>query len=406
MHIKTDKIMKWIFLLNICFSQVNSFIFPVFSSILVAGRPISIYLYYFVWAVCVLLLITKAIKKPISIWEFLLLTGCIYTFTITAFYKRPLGNVLIDSGSFLVPLLIYESISRYKISYKEILYTLFVTSAICGVISLFVATGIIETNIWAADGDYVRSAGLVDGTCGVAGLVCSMVVLSNKRENYSFTLAIMGLIGAVLTIVFGFSRLRIIICVLLLAIFFLMNQQDSKQRKIVGRKYLFFSVVTIVIAIYLVVNPEPINRIGQMLSKRFQTLGEDGSSQVRMNEVAVHFDILWKSFGLGNGWGFLYLYSVMGESLFTHIVYSGMLMHMGLIFGTAYIIYMGKLLRDAVREYRVIQCVENQINLLEIIMIILIGFGGGGIIQSGALFVTALVYAKRNEKYSPMSKIS
>lgn len=405
MHIKAAKIMKWIFLLNICLSQVEFSVLPVISSILIAGRPISFYLHYFVWAVSLLLLVVKAIRKPISIWEFLLLTGCVYTYTITVFYQRPLGKVLTESGQFLVPLLIFEYISAYKISYKEMLYTLFVTSAVCGVISLLVATGTIETDIWAAEGDYIRSAGVVDGTCGVACFVASIVVLSNKRENYSLALAIIGLVGSILTIVFGFSRLRIIICVVLLAIFFFMNQQDSKQKKTVGRKYLFFTLIMIGSAIYLAIDPEPINRIGQMLTKRFETLGQDGSSQVRINEVAVHLDILWKSFGMGHGWGFRHLYAVGDSVLFPHIVYSGILMHMGLIFGTAYILYLGKILRDATREYLAIQCIENQINLLELILVILVGFGGGGITQSGAWLIMALVYAKRNEK-RPLREIS
>lgn len=398
MHIKTAKIMKWIFLLNICLSQIDLSVLPVASSISIAGRPISVYLHYFVWAVSLMLLAVKAIRKPISIWEFLLLTGCVYTYAITAFYQRPLDKVLMESGQFLIPLLIFEYISQYKISYKEVLYTLFVTSAVCGLTSLLVATGAIETDIWSAEGNYIRSAGVVDGTCGVAGLIASMVVLSNKRENYSFALAMIGLVGSVLTIVFGFSRLRIIICVVLLAFFFFMNQQDSKQKKTVARKYLTFALLTIGIAIYLAIDPEPINRIGQMLSKRFETLGQDGSSQIRMNEVSVHLDILRKSFGMGYGWGFRHLYSVGDSTLFPHIVYSGILMHMGLIFGTAYIIYMGKILRDATREYRAIPCVENQINLLELILLILVGFGGGGITQSGARFIMVLVYAKRNVK--------
>ena len=322
----------------------------------------------------------------------------LFSYIESFMFGRPLNQILLESGSFFVPLLIYEYISYYDIKIKNILYTLFVTCAICGILSVLVATRVIETNTWAAEGDFVRSAGFVDGTCGVAGFFASISILGNKKSEYSRVLSFIGLVGSILTLVLGFSRLRIIILLLGLVVYVFMRQKDGQGNNTTSRKYIVLGALFIVLLLYIASHKDIFEIIERMFLTRFGNLGEDSSSTFRTDEMKMHFHLLKESWGLGYGWGFRNQYFIGQTEIFVHMVYSGVLMHLGIIFGTLYNLYFLKIFRDSFCAWRKKKSIERQIGFLEILVLLFVGFGGGGITQGGALFIMAIHFANNNLK--------
>ena len=394
-----------VLLVDLMFEQVTVSIIPIFSRFSILGRPFSLYLHYFIWFISLILFAKKCVSEKITIWEIIFLFAIIFTYTLSFFEARDTSLIIEESGQFFFPLFLYYYIFYSRISYKSILYGLIITVVFCGILSLLIGTRVIETNIWAAKDDYVRSAGFVDGTCGLVGFMTSLILLSNKNCEYSTVLSIAGLIGSSLVILFGFSRLRVMILIVCITLFIVMRQSTNGGKKQSSRKYFVFFISTVIILLLIQRGQNVFDTFERMFLNRFNRIGSDSGTSFRIDEMKTHLDLFAQTYGAGIGWGLRSTLLIGTNTVRAHIVYSAILMHFGIFFGGAYILFLIKLLIDAIKQYMKSMSTENQIEIIICIILILSGFGGGGITQEGALYIMSMIFARKVRLNAELSKI-
>ncbi len=386
------KIINLIMILFLFFVHFSSI--PVINPI-VGEKNISVYLGYCIVIIAFVLLLKKILKNygKIKVAEFMLITGLIFTVQLGAISGGSFATIWNEVYPFLVPLILYYPIKYTKINQKTLLYFLEITCVIGGIVSLLIANRIIEVDKWAAIDDYVRVAGFVDGTLGTVGFCCSLIMLINPEKKYSRLLGFLGLIGSSMIVLFGLSRLRfvIVLCVCLVIMIIRKPNRSNFAGKITA-----VMLVSGLIGLVFYLFPNLIHTLTRMMGGRFDNLGTDGNTLVRIEEMRTHMEQLLYSWGMGTGWGVRYkMYKV-----FVHNVYTGLLMHCGIIFGSYYIYYIFGLLIKKYKDMKVEKKFfsENMIGFVVMLIIILTGFGGAGITQTGAWYGMALVYALEDKE--------
>lgn len=396
LKIKKNFIPRILLYIVLIYSQMSSL--PLKYNVSVFGRPLYLYFYYLIAVISIFIYLGKLINKKTTAWENFFFIGVLYSYLISlVIYQRPLASIVADSITFIFPFALYEYIERYKITFKSTIYCLSLSCLVCGILSFLVANQIISTQIWTSTTAYVRSANFIDGTCGVIGLLTCICILSNKREEYSNLLIIPGLLGAISTIIFGFSRLRIIVVAFCLCVYVFLQQRDSQGKKSNFKKVVFLLIICACAIYFVYKNQEMVNNILGMTTERFKTIGTDENSLQRIIEAKEHFNILIKTMFMGYGWGFTSEYIVGGNRVYHHLIYSGIYMYVGLIFGTGFNVYHVKMFKDSIRQYKLNQGVNSQIVLLTCVAVLLLGFGGAGITQSGGMFFITLFYSYERE---------
>ena len=362
---------------------------------LIAGRNISVYLGYLVVVASFFLFLDKIVQNNgrFKIDECFFVLGILFTLLMSILSGSSFDGIWNEMFAFLVPILLVYPIKYSQIKQSTLLNVLFVASLTGGILSLLIAIKVIDVDKWTAVGDLVRTAGFIDGTLGVIGFCCAIVYLINAENKFSLIAALIGLVGAGMIVAFGLSRLRIAI---LIGVFFVVLL-TKKPNKDIRRKINLVLIIVLIISFIIYMFPDVVNTVLRMIDTRFSAIGTDDNTSYRVREMKIHLQKLVQSFGLGTGWG---VRDSM-EEVFVHNVYTGLLMHCGLIFGSYYIYY---LLKQGIRSYKGIhvenkdQYCANMLSFVAMMVVIFSGFGGAGITQPGAWFALAIVYSKGENK--------
>ena len=377
-----------IVVLFLFFSQFTgvSWVNPV-----VAGKNISVYIGYVVVLLSIVLLFCKTLKS-IKFDEVMLIMGTFFTVLISIVARNGINNIWNEIYPFIVPLLLYYPIKYSGIKQNTLLNCLLISSFAGAAVSFLISMKIISVETWAAKNDFVRSAGFVDGTLGVVAFCCSLILLTRPKSKIQGVLAFLGLIASSMIIMFGFSRLRVAIAFVML--FIIVFTKVSSKGGIFGRLNLIF-IVFVLAVIVLFAFPNIIDTVWRMINMRFSNLGTDGNTSYRVRETLVHIENIVSTMGFGTGWGIRH----QMENVFVHNMYSGVVMHCGIVFGFYYIYF---LIKTAFNAYKGIKkkddsVMENTFALIIMLVILCAGFGGAGVTQAGAWFGMAIVYS-REEK--------
>lgn len=360
---------------------------------LISEKNISVYLGYIIVGISFILLLKKLFdfRGKITIAEFMLITGLFFTVELGAISGGSATTIWNEMYPFLVPLIIYYPIKHTKIKQNTILNFLFITCITGGIVAFLIANRVIEVDKWAAVDDYVRVAGFIDGTLGTVGFCCALTTLLNP-EGKGKLLAILGLIGSLMIVLFGLSRLRlvIIICTFIVIMIIRKPKRSNFMEKI-GIVLLLGAIF--VLAYY--VFPDAVDKISRMLNTRFSNLGVDESSTYRVDEMNIHMEQLLATWGMGTGWGMRFKFGI-----FVHNVYTGLLMHCGIIYGSYYIYYLLRLLIKFYKNTKEQNNLfyENLLVFTAMFVVILTGFGGAGITQTGAWYAMALVHSMEEKE--------
>lgn len=362
--------------------------------------PISFYLRFLLFGVCFLLMFAKiATSRRVSPRDLIILVGIAFSWLYSLALGASVARIIGESFNFILPLIVAAVVTYCNVSVRKLLQVLFITCFVGGILSLLIATKVIAVDIWSHEFGLVRTAVVIDGTLGLVGIVAAICCIGNRELAPSRLLWAMGLVGSMAIILFGLSRLRFITLFLFLIIYVIENMVSKKN---FVKSFRVVAVLVGAIALFTMLKPDILSYLYDTMSERFLALGNDGSSQVRSEEWRLHLQLLWDSYGFGQGWGIGKNFSLHegGSALYVHNVYSGLLMHLGLVFGGLYIGYLLSLFFNAARQY-IRQSERRSLNGLvvyELFALILLGFGAAGITQAGAMFVMCIVYASQNEE--------
>lgn len=164
---------------------------------------------------------------------------------------------------------------------------------IAGIVSLLIYYGIIDSTL-----NYRLSITIVDNTIGLLGLAVSLYsIVTRSNRLFSWLSAIM----AIIVLLTGQSRARVVLglCIAMLTIFY--SVLVKKRGKF--QSFVVVICVLTIAYIFISINIDTINDyLGFMLGK-FESIGTDGSSIYRFEEMKIHIELFLENplFGIGCG---------------------------------------------------------------------------------------------------------
>lgn len=380
--------LKWLGF-YVLFSQIFKADIPILGWTIL-GYSIKYLLYYsFIFGVTIFWWLAVLKKREASIQEIVIMTLESGTFITGILWGWPLKDVVLEFVRLLMPVFIYQWIELIEIEKKEYFYLFIYTNIVAGLISVLVAFRIIDTNIWAAEGDYVRSAGAVDSTICIGGVILSLVLLyvypdDNKKRQL---LLLINLISSILTAVFSQSRTRIVIILALFIIVFFYNI-FNKQSKGGSLRFLILLILAFVAAVILF--PEELASISRQIIGRFSNLSnQDINISVRDEEMMQQIECFKTSPIIGLGCGAI----AQHEHMYYHNLYTTFLMIGGLMFGGAYILwYFSYLIKAFVHLIKGRNLSDALVSFLFMITLTILGYTNAGIIQSGGYLMMVFIF--------------
>lgn len=382
----------------------------------VLGRPLSIYLLYFLCMIGFVILAARILLTHQGVWkdiwhgnadakslmqseefvqDVLIFIGVTFSWVVSLLAVRSISRILTESVWFVFPLLLMSVVRYCQLSRQQVIRVLLFTAIIGGIVSLLIATRVLSSTVWAPKDGLVRSAGAVDGTLGLAGAIAAISWLRGPRRSIDVILAMLGLVGSLSILLFGLSRLRIVIFLLILFIYLalLFFKDKSSRRHVI----LILASLSILLLLLLFAFPDVMEKLMSSILGRLAKLGADNNTTIRLEEMRIHWRLLWDTYGIGQFWGIRQNFLVQGQELFVHNALTGILMHGGLVWGGLYIYFLLHLFYQAlcksVRfEFR---GDDNLMLTLLLLALLLVSLGGGGITQTGALYIMCIVYTKK-----------
>ena len=383
---------RWLKLFGyvVIISQLFSINIPILST-LVAGYSVKYILYYlFILIVNIIWFSKKFLKKRVNIKAFIVGIMIISPFLIGVIMGWSLGNIIIEAVLFIMPVTVYQWVDLVDIDSHEIVCVFSWVSIVAGIISILVAFRIIQTDIWAAQGDFVRAAGAIDSTLGIGGVALALILLYVYPENYKGKMRffLIGmLISSVVILIFSQSRTRIVLMLVIVLGVIIYNFFNGRS-KLGTLKLILMIALGIIVATSLF--PQVFNQIMEQVATRFNSVGAtDVNIVARSNESALQLKAFLSSPILGLGWGCRVQYSDM----YVHNIYTSLLMYGGLLFGTMYIIWLLSFLFRAMSQVVRRQNLQwSVISVCMMVLLIVLGFANGGIVQSGGYFMAIIPF--------------
>lgn len=394
------QVLKWLGYVVLA-SQIFTLSIPLLDMTL-RGYTLKYLLFYLmIFAVGVLWVVKKVRHNTVRISDLFLLALLVGPFVVGMVLRWPVRTILLEGIHMMMPIVIYQWVDLVDIKKEN--YTRFfawVTIA-AGIVSVLVALGFISTGIWTPEGNYVRSAGAVDSTIGVAAFCMAAVQLyiyppENKKRKLLLTAM---LLAAVATTVFSQSRTRIVLLAGLAAIVVLLSLFSEKSKRGTVRFLIFAAIITVVV---LRVFPDVVEQILSQVSARFQqTSSEELNVSYRQQEFATQMRMFAESPIVGKGWGSRSAFADM----YFHNIYSTLLMQGGLVFGGGYIIWIVSFLFRAVRNwYKKADTGSSVICTLLMVALIILGFTNGGMMQSSGYLAMAYLYIDEKQRRSAVAE--
>lgn len=388
---KKNGILNIVGYIVIC-SQIFAVRIPILDT-LIAGYSLKYMLFYFFMiGVISKWIIRMIVQKQIKLIDIFIQVFLFLPFFMGIVHGWGIEKILLESILFVMPVAIYAwcQISDLK---KETYITIFLSTVIVGaVISVLVALRIVETNIWAAEGQLVRAAGAVDSTIFLGGLIMSytkLFIFSDKKNKRNFL--IISLIASIVGILFSQSRSRIAMAIMFVGIAILYNLFNKKS------KFGNFKVIVLVViaSIFITIfEPRVFEQIINQVQSRFQTFN-DVNIIYRNDEASLQIQEFLKHPFLGLGWGSRSQY----DGMYVHNVYSAILMQGGLVGFCCFLIWMLRMLRRNIASIikSSITC-EKAICFVFWALLMVLNCTNAGIVLCGGYFM--LMYVFLCDKYN------
>lgn len=386
---------------------------PIIDTISIAGYTLRYFIFYaFIYTMPVFALFSLSSKKmALSKRFFYVFFFVVFSLIATISAPGSFSQKTAEAVLFITPMVLCCVAEDTDCSRKACIDWLLITNIAAGIVSFLVATRIIDVDIWAADGELVRTAGAINSTLGVGGFVATLVLLfvddeSDKKDKKLSRTAfeIAGFIGSILVILFSLSRTRIVIMFALCVAVFIYNLIVKGTVK--GNFKLL--VLLIVIAFFIFkMFPDITRLLVDAIQGRYTTVGNDENIDFRVSEMQKQLEMFKESPIIGKGWGIRSEIYVMSDKMYIHNIFTSLLMHTG-IAGTVlylcwYFSYFIELMKGyAVKKFRR----EVFIGILFFVTLTVLGFTNSGVTQSGGYFmifyIALLVRDLGKEKAPPL----
>lgn len=367
--------------------QIFTFQIPFFNTPFL-GRDINTYLLYMLIVSSLTLWTIKTIlNNKVSLRDLCLLIYMTISIIVTLIFSWSMNDILSDAILFMMPVVVYAWYNICKPNLNTYLNVILIASILSGILSVLIALGIINVDIWAAEGNLVRVAGAISSTFGVGSFIITMCLLfltDNTWSTKKRCLLYVSLVGSIVTVLFSFSRTRWVICaVVALLVFWLSLKNANKTRFGFVRILLFISLF---VAITVVYNPDIVDKIFAQMMIRFDNLqANDHSVTYRFEESSAQFEIFKSNFILGSGWGILSY-----NDMYIHNLYVSLPAQSG-IFSLCYFVWLFSYITNVVStKYKFTAYITTSL-LIQIVLIIL-NATNGGIVVSGGYFLLIYVF--------------
>ena len=395
--------MKKLYLIFGCIviaSQLITMEIPILSSIL-WGFSIKYLLYYFFVGITVAVWICGLIaKKSAPVYEWLFIPFMLLPTVIGLLNGIGFMAVFADFSLYCMPIVVYMWAKAVKPDVRSCMIFFLAMNIFAAILSVFVSAGLLTSNIWAAEGQLIRTAGAIDSTLSMGGVTLCLVLLftrEGEQRKINKVFLYISLAASLLASLLAQSRTRIVlilICALLVCIF---NIYDKKFTKTVK---LAVGVIAIAIIAYFAFS-EYIDRIFEQIFERFEGAGiggnADGNVTARQKEQSAQLKAFLESPVLGHGYGIRENYSGM----YVHNIYTSLLMQTGAVGFLIYIFWLFSMMIPSVK--RVLKRSHSTYDVVVMFfatVLVVLGFTNASVFQSGGYFMLLIMFVierKKNE---------
>ena len=370
--------------------QIFTFKMPIFSAS-IGGYNLDVLLFFSFIGISLFIFVfdclmsRKVRPRDIGLLLYVLFSalGTIVNWTNT-------NAFLTDASLFLMPIAVYVWVQKTNIKPATYVKILAVASVGAAIVSILVSIGVMDVGIWAADGDLVRVAGVVNSTFGVCGMIVASVLIfnSNKTEHgVNLLLLYVTLICGFIIVFLSFSRTRWVLCAGIFFLIFLSSfGKKAKQNNFGALRIICFVIIALFVMAFFA--PEFFGKLFEQMLERFDNISSgDDSILYRGEEAGRQFDLFLTNPVFGVGWG-----KLTSNDIYVHAVYPGLLAQSGL-FALCYLAwYFSPLL--FVLQYRKIRgnSAYVQTSLLLQFSLFILNFTNAGFVVSGGYFMLAGVF--------------
>lgn len=370
-------------------SQIFSIRIPLLSNI-VTGYSIKFILFYFFIIFSIFRWMLSIFKeKRIKKIDSLLIVFLIFPYLIGGIRDWGIRNVFEESVLFIMPVAIYAWCQTENLNQKTYVNVFLGTVIVGAIISVLVALRIVETDIWAADGQLVRAAGAVDSTLFLGGIIISYIKFfvfnNNKQYRVSRILCFAAFVSSIVGLLFTQSRSRITIAAVIIFGFVLFNLFNKKSNY-GNLKFLGVIILCLIVAVLYV--PDIFEQIISQILGRFSTLS-DGNIIYRENESSAQINAFLTAPLMGLGWGSRSQF----YNMYVHNMYTALLMQGGLLFSLCYFVWLLSFAKSNLVQIikEGFNC-ENTICLSLFMVLFVLGFTNAGIVLSGGYFMLLYIF--------------
>ena len=367
--------------------QVFAISIPIFDNVIMGYSLKYLFYYGFIFFSIGNWMIKKIFSRYIALKDFCLLLFIVCPYIFGIVYGWNFSQIVIESVLFLMPIAVYAWQQTSNIDKDKYVDLFLVVVIIAAIVSGLVAFRVISTSIWAPDGQLVRSAGAVDGTIFIGGYIFSFVNLFMypslvlKRKVFY----IISFVGSIVGIMFGQSRARIVLVLMLTILGFVINMFNRKSK--LGN-FRFIGYAIIGICIVVAVFPEYFQNILQQVYSRFNTMS-DGNIVYRNTESSLQISEFLENPLFGKGWGSRSQY----ETMYAHNIYTTLLMQCGLCFSGCLGVWFLSFIVELLKSIKKIGVNKDTVlSFCIIISLIILGISSAGFVQSGGYFMLIFVF--------------
>lgn len=357
------------------------------------SKCVQIYLfgYSIIVSVIVLLFIVCIISRILcnnlaeGNFSFILLTA----FLIELVLKSETSQT-VEIGLVLSVFLYIGLLSVRDIPLKRIYISFFIASFLSAIFSFIYGT---ET------GEVTRTAVYVDGSISVITLI--IVLFGNFDSDCGIIFDILratAFFSSLIVLLFGMSRARIAIALILLAIWFIkVCLKDIANGRLDLRKVFFLLAIAILL---LILKSQPtFQKLFESISERF----DDGFSSLgRTEEIQIGWSIFKDNIVSGMGWGTFRFKDYRGNisSYYNHCMYIAVLARGGLLFGIPFGLSLLSILKKTFVHR------DNYMLLMLTAVFLALGYGNAGVFNytiCSMLVPISILINKEGEKTNEKS---
>lgn len=281
---------------------------------------------------CIIIFLGRLSSNNLVFGNFSLTLMIVYAIELFLIRK---SSTSVEIGLVLSVFLYISLLTMRDIPLKTVYISFFIAAFLSAIFSFIYGT---ET------GEVTRTAVNVDGSISVITLV--IILLGENKKNCDPLFNIMKVVAffsSLVVLMFGMSRARIAITVIIFAFWILKSFMCNIANGIFDTKK-FLALIGL-IAVFFVLQSQPVVRsLIESISKRF----EDGfSSTGRADEIHVGIELFKNNMFSGAGWGTLKFRNSDGSivSYYNHCMYVAALARGGLLFGIPFALSLFSILR-------------------------------------------------------------